>query len=1496
MNKKQHSRQLERISLIFVTTVLCLGFFILYGNMQDEFRHAEKGYGNGSVINLSKGVSSKKLADVLTSGNYISDTKDANFIARHLASKLDSAPVPNLGTLNLNAFKMTADSAWRYGGENLKKRVENSRGNLRITNTVQLGYAGNEVPNSFSGGNKDGYTLSVKVEQANDKASWMQRYIFHSETIPAKAVLVQLKEHYYDSLQTAADSVVGYAMTGDEGTATFTGLKGDAYYSVLPIKQGFEYGPPKGTSQQILGKMSASKRKFTFTQETHTLSPFEASTYLQIKDGNGLTVRTPDQFKGSSIPYIVFFFLAWWLLHAFFCIRQRDTDPLLAPVLMALSGIGVLIMYSIANPLTDSLLGNEMVKGAIFGILLIAFITEIDFVKFFHSHYRWMGWFRRNTQLEEREFRDLQFDFVLQFLFWLAKPFPEKVRRIKVRGQLNPFNTAFFYIRFLAFTALLPFEWALRGILSLYRLLPKPLQRIQLTEGSGYLILALTLAGLLFPFGDGPEGSGVKVNLIFFQPSEVTKYLVIFFVASFFVLNKRAEKLQAFSEKMSGKSFSLQVRTVVGVIVGLVILLGIYLALGDMGPALVLTVSFIVIYSVARRDTQYLFLGTAIFIAMLFGAYKLGHGSQLAAASASVLWLLGWLVYGYLKPKKQLFESAIFMNLVIAAFIFGSNLPKVGQRLQERNDIYANVWDNEVNGGDQLVQGLWGLASGGISGQGLGEGNPNLVPAYHTDMVLTSIGEELGLIGLLFVIGCMAILLHRSLLIARKAGNPFAFYLATGIAVVTAVQFLVIASGCIGLIPLTGVAVPFLSYGKTSLIINLAAFGILFSISRMRAKQTQTIYQEIYQGTVMYSSIGYFAASLLLLGFLIKYQIVERGDTLVRPAFSSDKQGARFAEYNPRINLLIKQIYAGNICDRKGLLLATNQKELLEKPEMRQKIQRAGIRKQDLEAAFQKHQKRYYPFGDNLFFMVGDYNTSVLWNDDSDNPHGYFAERRHLAALRGFSNLKKGEEGTVRKVTLIAKRYKPSPFIPPIEKTFSYPDYDYSALAPMLEDGLSGNKLKEWNDKRETRDIALTVDAALQTKMQNKISSYVQANLGDESHNKLRVSVVVLDAQSGELLCSANYPLPNQDRLKNAPFVYDEKDKKEKAYTDRDLGLTFQTAPGSTAKVISAMAGLQKLGKEAASKTYFVDSREAIESGIEPSNYALTMRDAIVKSSNCYFLNLVNDQDLYRQLDSIYSAVGIRIDKHVITRKQGETRVSFKPLTPYFLNYEPTSQEYKSEIKAVGEKATHIYRDYVEKRKRNGIFEKMSGYNKASGHEWNECAWAWGQGTLRATPLNMARIGSIVANGGKLVPTRYVFKGNENLKIPKTTSIPLLSAGEAQVLKEYMTTESMQEQPSRNGVSFGHSIGGKTGTPEREWRFTLFDSKGKPRISKKGKLLTQTVKTNDGWYVFFTNSPSPLAVAVRMERLFGKGSGEAVRLTDRVVLKALEEAGYFKEK
>jgi len=933
-------------------------------------------------------------------------------------------------------------------------------------------------------------------------------------------------------------------------------------------------------------------------------------------------------------------------------------------------------------------------------------------------------------------------------------------------------------------------------------------------------------------------------------------------------------------------------------IVGLLVLLGCYFALGDMGPALVLAVTFVIIYSVVRRDLWQLLIGVLSFIILLFLGYQFDR-SPLTLAGFAALWLFLWLAYGLGKSKKQLFESAIFMNILISAFLFGAplmnsaGLAHQAQRLQDRSDIcLSGVWDNEVRGGDQVAQGLWSAATGGLTGQGLGGGNPNLTPAFHTDMIFTSIGEEMGWIGLLLIIVCMALLIHRSLHIGYKSGNPFLFFLATGIAVVTGVQFLIITLGSTGLIPLTGVAVPFLSFGKTSLIINLAAFGILLSISKKQATTLQAEYfkEKQYHRMVGVGSFAYWGISVVLLGFLFWAQFLNRDSCLIRPAYVTNQQGERVVEYNPRIPLLVKHLDAGNIYDRNGIVLTTNNKDLIQQQITGGKF--ADVDKTVYTKELKLRKQRYYPFGNHLFFWLGDYNTKILWNNRDNDPRGYIAESRHLAALRGFNNLKYDGNGNVKKGVLIAKNYKGSMFLNPVEKEDEYTDYDYSVLLPLLKDGITGSKVEAWNKKRIDRDITLTVDAALQTQLQSEIGNYIahpelygvnKNEFKGENWNKLRISVVVLDSKSGDLLCSANYPMPDQDSLRYKPD-YRDGALSDMAYTDRDLGLTFQTAPGSTAKVMSALAGLQKLGTDAAGKTYFVYPQEIIESTArgsaanEPNNYKVTMQDAIVKSSNCYFINLVNDQDLYSQLDSIYSSVGIRIDKEFY--KDGILKN--KALTPYYLNYEPAGEEYKTEIADMEKMGTTKYKNYIAKRNRDPLHPYFETMN------WNVTAWAWGQGTMRATPLNMARAASIVANGGNFVPTQFILKGTNSVERPGYQSIPIVSGSEAGVLKGFMEKESDKHRGVGYHFPVGLEMGGKTGTPERDLYYRTTD--------KNGREITAVKNRNDGWYIFFINSAkenAPLAVAVRMERLGAGISGNAVRLTDKVVLKTLKELGYF---
>jgi cell division protein FtsW (lipid II flippase) len=137
------------------------------------------------------------------------------------------------------------------------------------------------------------------------------------------------------------------------------------------------------------------------------------------------------------------------------------------------------------------------------------------------------------------------------------------------------------------------------------------------------------------------------------------------------------------------------------------------------------------------------------------------------------------------------------------------------------------------------VQGLIALASGGIIGSGLGLGHPGFVPVIQSDMVLTALGEEFGLAGLFAIIGLYLLLIYRGFRIAVETTNPFNQLLAAGLTSIFAIQTLIISAGNMKLIPLTGIPLPFLSYGGSSVIANYIIVGILLRISHNTALERE---------------------------------------------------------------------------------------------------------------------------------------------------------------------------------------------------------------------------------------------------------------------------------------------------------------------------------------------------------------------------------------------------------------------------------------------------------------------------------------------------------------------------------------------------------------------------------------------------------------------------------------------------------------------------------
>lgn len=360
-------------------------------------------------------------------------------------------------------------------------------------------------------------------------------------------------------------------------------------------------------------------------------------------------------------------------------------------------------------------------------------------------------------------------------------------------------------------------------------------------------------------------------------------------------------------------------------------------------------------------------------------------------------------------------------------------------------------------------------------------------------------------------------------------------------------------------------------------------------------------------------------------------------------------------------------------------------------------------------------------------------------------------------------------------------------------------------------------------------------DAALQTDLQNSIASYMQEKHKGNSHfNLMRVSAVVLDAINGDLLASANYPLPDYKLLKenDNPYYSDNMRGKDwQAYTDVDLGTTFRTMPGSTAKVMSAMAGLMQYGTSISNQTYYITNDDAVErnkSGvsIEPLGN-VTMRDAIVKSSNCYFINLVNDKDLYPSLDAIYKATGVSIGVQV----------------PYFFTEKSDTAwrvQFDSKVTENRTGALAKYTLYSDNAKK-GIHKQMNAA------EWK---WAWGQGwaqhELQASPLNMARVASTVVNNGQMPITQYLMPTNKYEKsLRNEGTIPLIKPSEAAILKGYMLAEAANQHSRQGGsVSLPSYVGGKTGTPERER--VLSERRRYNKWSRQYETYRRVEKLNDG--------------------------------------------------
>lgn len=289
--------------------------------------------------------------------------------------------------------------------------------------------------------------------------------------------------------------------------------------------------------------------------------------------------------------------------------------------------------------------------------------------------------------------------------------------------------------------------------------------------GAGALLLPL-VPGL----GSQINGARIWVSLgpVNFQPGEFAKIALAIFFAAYFAENR--ELIAAKTWKV-GPLRLPEPRFILPVLVAW---------------------GFAVVVMVGERDLGSSLLFFTVFVVMIWVATE----------------RVGWLLLG-----AGLFGAAAYFSWTRFTHV------------QTRVEIWLDPWSDSLGKGYQIVQSLFGLADGGLTGTGLGRGNPNQIPEAQNDFIFAALGEELGLFGATAILMSYLLIVGAGLRTALRTEREFEKLLAVGLTTIIGVQAFIIMGGVIKLVPLTGITLPFVSYGGSSLVSNYILLALLMRVS-----------------------------------------------------------------------------------------------------------------------------------------------------------------------------------------------------------------------------------------------------------------------------------------------------------------------------------------------------------------------------------------------------------------------------------------------------------------------------------------------------------------------------------------------------------------------------------------------------------------------------------------------------------------------------------------
>lgn len=305
-------------------------------------------------------------------------------------------------------------------------------------------------------------------------------------------------------------------------------------------------------------------------------------------------------------------------------------------------------------------------------------------------------------------------------------------------------------------------------------------RNVAVLERYRYTFMLLGIAFLLLPLvpGIGRTINGarlwVEIGPLNFQPGEAAKVLLTVFFAAYLV--EKRELLSAGSRRL-GRLHIPDIK--------------------HLGP-LLLAWGVSIVVMVMERD-----LGSSL---LFFGVFSV----MLYMATNRAAYLVG--------------AAALFVGGAAIAY-------QIFDHVQVRVSTWVDPWSVSQDEGYQIVQSLFSFGTGGAAGTGLGLGSPDKIPNAATDFIFSAIGEELGLAGTIGIVCCFLLLVGTGFRIAVDARRPFSKLFAAGLTAIVGIQTFIILGGVTRLIPLTGITLPFVSYGGSSLVANFVIVALLLRVS-----------------------------------------------------------------------------------------------------------------------------------------------------------------------------------------------------------------------------------------------------------------------------------------------------------------------------------------------------------------------------------------------------------------------------------------------------------------------------------------------------------------------------------------------------------------------------------------------------------------------------------------------------------------------------------------